>query len=551
MNAKRIALLLSVLFVFGLFLTACDSSPSPSANGPSDEAPPPSGGGNGLDWEEQVDPPKNISAPPAGAIDFSDGNFDFVAMNLAPGDADPAELSVINHEGRSALKVELTQENNPYLGIDVSSLYGDKVSDIRKIEVRLWLQHPDGKFGAASGLLDVYTGTSNTLNEFVWAITMDKYNPAVISAELGGDVSFVPDARNIVVLRKGTDSDAAAKTGRPAANFIIDYIACYDASGNIIPADSSASFAAPRGFGSADMSFLFEVEDEVKYTFLDDGATGTASGWDQAGKIDKENFDLDLLKPGAVITVGFGGGKAPELVFQSWSNGPVGWAKVDPFMVNSSINLAQYRYEDIVAAFETDDFEEYLDRINIGARDSNLDVKSFSIGQRVNEIEYRPVLLGDDGFIDLTPFNIHSGNGYSQGNWSQLFRMDTDLSTENPPDFKPEWLVEGSYITAYYESEKVTQFIFQRFKDFGGEIWGGITGASQPGGYVTPEVTVDDVRVPRVGVDQISYEGILAMWEDRGGNPATFLDELCAFWLQDDGTEYNLYKVILYTPPES
>ena len=553
MNTKRFALLLSVLLVFGLFLTACDSSASPSPEVPSTDAPPPSeGGSSGLDWTgDDTAPPKEIPNPPAGAIDFSDGNIGFLALNLSPGDADPSELSVTTHEGRSALLVNVMEDGTPYLGIDVSSLYGDKVADIRSIEMRLWLQRAGGTFYAASGDLEAYTGTDNMKSDFRWAVTMEKNNPTTIKADLSDKAVFAPGAKNILILNKSTGGDAGVKVGAPAANFVIDYIACYDASGSIIPADTSAEFDAPKGFGSSDMSFLFEITDEVKLGFNDDGKEGTSSGWGQAGALDKGSLlDIDLLQPGSVISVGYSADKAPELVFQSWDpgDGVTSWAKIAPFMVNGSGNIAQYRYEDCVEAFGSDDFEEYLDRIYIGDRDTDLAVKSFSIGQRVADIGYKSVLAGDDGFIDLTPFNVHSGNGYSAGGWSQLFRMDTDKSTENPPDFKPEWLAEGAYITAFYESEKVTQFIFQRFKDFGGEVWGGMNGTKWTGGYATPEVEVDGVRVSRVGVDQISYEGILEMWEDKGADPAAFYDELCAFWLQDDGAEYTLFKVVLYTP---
>ncbi|MCL1807491.1 MAG: S-layer homology domain-containing protein [Oscillospiraceae bacterium] len=182
----------------------------------------------------------------------------------------------------------------------------------------------------------------------------------------------------------------------------------------------------------------------------------------------------------------------------------------------------QFRFEDILEAFETGGFDVYLDQ----------------------------VCMIENGFIDLTPYNIHANAGYSLGDWNQVFRMDTANSNEYPPDFKPEWLVDGCYFIAVYESQRPIQFVFHRFREYGGELWGAINGWSRPGGYATPEITDDEGnRITRVGVDMISYEGIMDMWEDYGGGDLS--DELCAFWLQDGGTETALHKIILYSPAAS
>ena len=126
--------------------------------------------------------------------------------------------------------------------------------------------------------------------------------------------------------------------------------------------------------------------------------------------------------------------------------------------------------------------------------------------------------------------------------------MDTDKSTENPPDFDASWVVDGCYFISYYESGKQTQFIFQRFKDFGGELWGAVNGNSRPGGYQTPEATdANGDRIARTGVDMVTYEGIMDMWIDYGGSE-NIADELCAFWIQDDGSPFTLFKILMYSP---
>jgi hypothetical protein len=551
MKTKRIALLLALLFTFALFLAACGDADTPTdpvdPNGGTTE----NGSSGGLDYVPPP-PPAEAGDPPAGAIDFADGQIGWAAVNLAPGDADPAELSVVTHHGRGALKVTLTEGKTPYLGIDVSSLYGDRLTDIRSIELRLWLDCPD-KFYAASGALDVFTGTANDQNEVGWAVTLERNNPTVIKADLNDmGASFALDSKNIIVLRKGTGGDAAVRAGDRPSNFIIDYIIAYDASGNVIPADTSTFFSAPRGFGSADMTLLFEVDSEVRFSFLDDNKTGTSSSWGQAGAIDRENFDLDILVPGSVITVGYGGPKAPELIFQSWSDGPVGWAKVDPFMVNISGTVAQYRYEDVVEAFGTDNFEDYLDRVYVGDRDSELEVKSFSIGMRTHEIEYRSVLMGDPGFIDITHMQaIVSGGSFipfrSDHAWQLNFRANTtiipDGDTDAAGEFRPGWLVPGAFITAFYSSDEGTQFCLQRYAIEGGarEIFTGANPGSDPNSFSDPSA----------GIDQSAFEDLLSAWQLRDGTLESLYTELNVLWIQNRGSPMDLFNVILYTPNPS
>lgn len=542
MKTKQIALLLSVMLIFGAFLAACTPSPSDAGTSPTGNVSPSAGEPDETDrsWDPTVTSVE-ITPVPAGAIDFSDGSTSYMAVNLSPADADPSELSIIDYNGGKALLVEVMENGIPYVGIDVSSMFGAKVSDIAKVEMRILAQHPDGKFYATSGQLETYTGTDNRRTEYLWGIAMEKNNPKTLTAEL--TEFFVPDAKNIMIFKKSTGGDLAVAAGEHASNLVIDYIAFYDASGNMMTADTTVDFDAPKGFGSSDRTLLYEVTDDVKLAFTDDGKDGKSSAWGQAGALDKGSLlDVALLQPGSVLTVGYRAAKAPELICQSWTEGaPQTWAKVNPFITNLSGNIAQYRYEDMVEAFGTEDFEEYLDRIYIGDRDCELELKGVSIGQRVSEIEYRPILIGDDGFLDITYMNVASGDYtpfVSTAAWKLQYRANTTVvppGADDVGEFKPEWLVPGAFITVYYEGEDGVNFAVQKYEDKEAgteQIW---TGAD-------PDVFKDST----LGIDQVSYEALHDKWVENGGN--SDFSDLNAFWYQNRGSPVTSYYVILYTP---
>ncbi len=573
MKTKQIALLLAALLVFSMVLAGCggtSASPSPDdvVSTPPEETPSDNGG-------LQYVPPSNvaeITPVPEGAIDFSDGNTGYLSMNLTPGGSDPSIIEIVDFNGAKALKVSPTENGIPYLGVDVSSMFGARVADIRTIQVRIYTESPTGEFYANAGYLTTWTGADLAETEYLWGIAIERNNPRTLTAEL--TAFFEPDLKNIMVITKSGDAALDANTAAvtaynarktqaatdgvefteelpvplPAGNMIIDYMLFLDEAGNPIEPDTSVSFDAPKGFGDADRTLLYTIEEEFELDFLQNNATGSTTGaWGQAGQT--TDLDFSMLKPGAVFTVYYRSEKAPEMVIQSWADTEVPasvealnrWCKIEPYTTNFSGNIAQFRYEDIVAVCGDENFELWANNFIIGDYGAELTVNKFTIGQRVEEdLGFKPVVIGRDGFINLMPFNNHANAGHSDGNWTQCYRVDTPLSDENPGDFNPAWLVEGCYIVAnYYSVEKGTQFIFQRFEDVDAgvkQIWGNVTGTSQVGGYQ------DVVK----GIDSISYEGILAQWTSLGGG--AFTDELGAFWIQDDGAVYDLFNLYLYTP---
>ena len=53
--------------------------------------------------------------------------------------------------GSKALKVTNMNGKVPYVAIDIASLAGDKIADIKSITMDIGTEHPDGKFYATSG----------------------------------------------------------------------------------------------------------------------------------------------------------------------------------------------------------------------------------------------------------------------------------------------------------------------------------------------------------------------------------------------------------------
>ncbi|MDR1669843.1 MAG: hypothetical protein LBR76_07790 [Oscillospiraceae bacterium] len=584
MKTKHFAILLAALLMFMAF-AACASeqaaSPTPdvAADSPTPADTVPSESGD-QSWDPS--PVVNEIGPvPEGAIDFSDGNMGYMAINLTPGGADPSELEIIDFNGAKALKINVVENGQPYLGIDVSSMFGDKVADIRSIEARIYADNPNGDgFYAMSGNILTWTGADLTETAYLWGVAVERNNPRTTVAEL--TKFFEPGQKNIAIITKTYDAikDAnttattsyndrkalAAEEGtefteeppvdRPINNVIIDYILFKDEAGNPMVPDTTVSFVPPQGFGDADRTMLYALEEEASIDFLQDGATGTSANWGQAGKV--LDLDLSVIQPGAVFTVYYKSEKAPELIFQSW--GAEGtevpesvtalnnWVKVSPYTTNLSGNIAQYRYEDIVAASGAETFD-WVNCVNIGDWGVDLTVNKFSVGQRTAELGYKPYVAGHDGYIDLTPYNSISPDEYtpfkSVGAWQLNFRVNTTVVPETGADsvgeFEPEWLVPGAYIIAYYLSEEGAQFCVQRYATEDKsvkEIFGGGDAINDPLGFSDP----------LIGIDMISAEALIQGWIDKGGTAEDIYTNLNAFWIQNRNKDMDLFKVVLYTP---
>lgn len=91
-------------------------------------------------------------------------------------------------------------------------------------------------------------------------------------------------------------------------------------------------------------------------------AKKSSGAWGQSLTIQRTSFDCSRFTPDTVINVEFeldgewtGSGAPVELILQNFSTAdPQIWAKVEPFELGE--NSASFRYEEMVAAYGSDDF---------------------------------------------------------------------------------------------------------------------------------------------------------------------------------------------------
>lgn len=389
-------------------------------------------------------PDVTVDVPAGSIIDFEDGNYGFITLNTAPGDADESILEIVDVNGSKALKVDVQNEKTPYLGFDVASLVGDRLVDIRSIEMTVYVEDPSGKFIACSGHIYAYSGEENLETADPWSVYLEDQNPKRIVGKLDKEEEyFVAGAKNLFAMTK-----LSGNSGK-ASDFYIDDIVLRDANGEAIPVDTSVTFDAGLGYGTIDWSNLTTIGGEIAF----EGSNGTSSGWGQAVtlmtiKNDGGTFDPALLKPGTIINVYFTSDLAPELILQSWTEGAyatAGWAQVAASAVNDSNTVAQFTYEDMVAAFGGDDFVAYLDKLMVGDRDPKLTVSTVSIGTGMG-----------------SEVTIEGAMGKSSG-WGQAVKLPT-LKNDGGT-FDPSFLTKGCVVSVYYKSDLPPELVLQSWTD--------------------------------------------------------------------------------------
>lgn len=387
----------------------------------------------------------------SAVIDFEDGNAGFIAMDTAPGDASECEAEIADWNGSKALKINAEDGKVPYVGIDLASLAGDRIADVRSVEMTIGTEGADGTFYAVSGTINAYVGEDRTMVSSPWSVFMEKKNPKTAVFELKEDQSFAPGAQNILVITKGnkSDSDVGMFKGEGPAIIYLDDICLLDAEGNAIPVDTTVEFDKPAGFGAADMSNLTGLLGENVL----DGASGSSNGsWGQAVALDTElaggSFDPSVLEPGTIVTVYYAADTAPELILQSWEEGApetMGWAKIAPSAVNDSNTICQYTYDDIAAVIGTDDFISYLDKLYVGDTGSALNVSKVSVAKPAGE-----------------EFDIEGAAGESDGSWGQAVVLAT---LKDGGTFDPALLAKGCTISVYYSADTAPELVLQSWTD--------------------------------------------------------------------------------------
>ncbi|HKL99275.1 MAG TPA: hypothetical protein VJZ06_05160, partial [Mobilitalea sp.] len=276
------------------------------------------------------------------SLDFEDGLYGFATVYTAPSNADASELSVVDFGGSKALKVTNMNAKIPYIAIDIASLVGDKIADVKNITMDISTEHPDGNFYAVSGKTVAYSGEDRIASEDPWSVYMANKNPNTAKVILDEGEEFVAGFQNMIILSLVTDN--ALDDGAPNANIYIDNIRVMDAAGNIIKADSSVAFAEPAGFSEADRSNLISVKNEVElFSNVSDIAYAQGTGMNtlsQGGTIDPA-----IITEDTVITIYYESEGNIWLVAQSWVDGaPFAWQRVadeGAAIKNSSGTIAQ------------------------------------------------------------------------------------------------------------------------------------------------------------------------------------------------------------------
>ncbi len=367
--AKRIfsVLLATVLVTAGL--TACGGDGAETTGGNE------TGTGTEVDDTAPVDDAAGVDTPAtAASVDFEDGSCAFVKMNLLKGTPDESLLSVTDFNGSKALYVENVSGKSMFVGINVSALVGDKITDISTIKMDIGTSRADGSFAAVSGFLYAYTGEKNAeVKVDAWSVYLETANPKTAVFDVSG-AGFITGADNYIILSKETDNNTDC-----AASLYIDNITFLDASGNVIEADTSVDFGSPAGFESAgaDLSNLCALAGAVTF----EGFVKSGDGWAQDG-LDMPQEILDALVPGSVVEIEYTSENGDMWIVMpdaaAWTR--VGDGNNGTAYINNSHNIAQITYEQI-AEFCGDDVSAWGARMQCEASGA-WEVFSVKVGQK-------------------------------------------------------------------------------------------------------------------------------------------------------------------------
>lgn len=282
-----------------------------------------------------------VEAGPA-SIDFEDGLFGFTGIDKSVNSAgDDFTLEVTDYAGSKALKVTSTGKA-PYLGIQADALLGDKISDVKTIEMTIGTESAD-QFYATSGKIYAFLGEDNSRKDEAWSVYLESANPKTVSFTVPDDMSFTEG--NYIVVSMETDN-GKTETGTPT-NLYVDNITFKDASGNVLEADTSAEYVAVDT--GVDRSNLCALTDVVEF----EGFTTSAAGWSQAGFTMPQEI-LDALVPGSVVEISYSSVNNDMWIVMNEAQ--AGWMRVGqpggegtPAYYNNSKNIAQITYEQLAA----------------------------------------------------------------------------------------------------------------------------------------------------------------------------------------------------------
>ncbi len=466
---KFLALVLAMLMVFSL--AACAGGGDVETTAPATTTAP------------ETDPPET-TAPPApkveASVDFEDGNAGFVAVYKDKAFCDDAVVEVADYNGSKALKVTNGSGGQPFVAIDVTSLLGVNAPNVASVEMTLGLEHPDGTFYAASGSILTWTGDDLAERSNSWSVYLENKNPKTVSRVLETENGEVFSAETPNILMVSLSDDNAAEAGDKNVVLYIDDIRFLDADGNLIKADTTVVFNAPKGFSSErDMSNLVYVGGAT----LLDGSAITGAGWGQTDIGSSVEQWLPLMVPGAVIEIEYT--SEDGAIWLVVPDGAAGWKRINgengvEVKINNSQNIAQITYEDLVAVLG-EDTSTWGGRLQ-GESSSNWEIFSVKIGT-------------DSGLVTVTDKVLLDGSSITGAGWGQ-----TDVGAT-----VDQWLplmVPGAVIEISYKSEDGSMWIVLPDAANG---WTRLDTVSNKDG-ATAQITYEDI-VSVLGEDTSTWGG--------------------------------------------
>ncbi|MGN0665301.1 MAG: hypothetical protein ACI4KF_02110 [Huintestinicola sp.] len=366
----------------------------------------------------------STSAVAAGAtsIDFEDGDFSFVYMNVDDKGADDSTLSVESFNGSNQLKVDVTTASKtPKVWFDLDSICDRAVTtQINSIEMDLTFVPKDpekalgwigGQIGAAGGFDMNASGKGQKNPDWsssewscedanCWEIGLAS-TQHVVKKFLLPSSKYTEEGTNpffgVMAWGNGDTSDYV---------MYIDNVVLKDKSGNaltlgVTPAETEAApeetaaeetTAAPEETAAEETTAAPEETEaapaeteaapaaaaDFDGTVITDTEATSDGAWGQAITIqtiknEGGSFDPSILTADKAVVVYYEADTAPEVVLQSWSGG-AGWAKVPANEDYSTPGVAVFTYDYMTAMYESDNFVDTLDAFIVGDTGSALKV---------------------------------------------------------------------------------------------------------------------------------------------------------------------------------
>jgi hypothetical protein len=291
----------------------------------------------------QTEVAEEIVPKEEASIDFEDGLYGFVRIDKTLNPVcDNSIISIADYENSKALKVE-GQGKPIYIGVQIDKLLGDRISEVRSIEMTLGMENPDGQFSAVSGRIYGFVGNNNTKISQDWAIYLEDVNPKKITYQIE-DWATLQEGNYLVI---SLETDTAMDKGATPAILYIDDISFKNDVDELIEADTTFTY---EDDGESDRDGLYELTDTVEF----EGFATSGDAWSQSGFTMPDEI-LAALVPGSVVEIAYTSDSGD--IWLVMSEAEVGWSRVgqgnadgsgsDSAVFNGTI--CQVTYEQIAA----------------------------------------------------------------------------------------------------------------------------------------------------------------------------------------------------------